>query len=57
MPPRNIKLYICISVSCVSNVAVRSAKVLDSRIWVHRLKKKIVEAKDRDEAVWLTVKS
>jgi len=32
-------------------------QVLDSRIWVHRLKKKIVEAKDRDEAVWLTVKS
>jgi hypothetical protein len=31
--------------------------VLDSRIRVHRLKKKIVEAKDRDEAVWLTVKS
>ncbi len=30
-------------------------KVLDSRIWVHRLKKKIVEAKDRGEAVWITV--
>ncbi len=31
-------------------------KVLDSRIWVHRLKQKIVEAKDRGEAVWLTVR-
>ena len=31
-------------------------KVLDSRIWVHRLKQKIVEAKDKDEAVWLTIK-
>ena len=31
-------------------------KVLDSRIWVHRLKQKIVEAKSRGEAVWLTVK-
>ena len=31
-------------------------KVLDSRIWVHRLKQKIVEAKARDEAVWLTIK-
>ena len=28
-------------------------KVLDSRIWVHRLKKKIVEAKDRGEGVWI----
>jgi hypothetical protein len=31
-------------------------KVLDSRIWVHRLKQKIVEAKDRGEAVWITIK-
>ena len=31
-------------------------KVLDSRIWVHRLKQKIVEAKARGEAVWLTIK-
>ena len=31
-------------------------KVLDSRIWVHRLKQKIVEAKDKGEAVWITVK-
>ena len=31
-------------------------KVLDSRIWVQRLKRKIVEAKDKGEAVWLTVK-
>ena len=31
-------------------------KVLDSRIWLHRLKRKIVEAKDRGEAVWLTVR-
>ena len=31
-------------------------KVLDSRIWVHRLKQKIVEAKSRGEAVWITIK-
>ena len=31
-------------------------KVLDSRIWLHRLKQKIVEAKGRGEAVWITVK-
>ena len=30
-------------------------KVLDSRIWVHRLKKKIVEAKGRGEPVWITI--
>ena len=31
-------------------------QLVDSRIWLHRLKKKIVEAKDRGEAVWITVK-
>ena len=31
-------------------------KVLDSRIWVHRLKQKIVEAKDRGEPVWITIR-
>ena len=31
-------------------------KVLESRIWLHRLKQKIVEAKGRGEAVWITVK-
>ena len=31
-------------------------KVLDSRIWVHRLKQKIVEAKARSEPVWITIK-
>jgi hypothetical protein len=31
-------------------------QVVDSRIWLHRLKKKIVEAKDRGEAVWITIK-
>ena len=31
-------------------------KVLDSRIWLQRLKQKIVEAKDRGEAVWITIK-
>ena len=30
-------------------------KVLDSRIWLHRLKQKIVEAKGRGEPVWITV--
>ena len=31
-------------------------KVLDCRIWLHRLKQKIVEAKDKGEAVWITIK-
>ena len=31
-------------------------KVLDSRLWLHRLKQKIVEAKDKGEAVWITVR-
>ena len=31
-------------------------KVLDSRLWLYRLKEKITEAKERDEPVWLTVK-
>ena len=31
-------------------------QVVDSRIWVHRLKQKIVEAKDKGEAVWLTIR-
>ena len=31
-------------------------KVLDSRIWVHRLKQKIVEAKGRGESVWITIR-
>ncbi len=31
-------------------------KVLDSRKWLYELKQKIVEAKDRGEAVWITVR-
>ena len=31
-------------------------QVLDSRLWLYRLKRKIVEAKERGEAVWITVK-
>ena len=31
-------------------------QVLDSRLWLHRLKQKIVEAKARGEAVWITIK-
>ena len=31
-------------------------QVVDSRIWVHRLKQKIVEAKGRGEPVWITIK-
>ena len=31
-------------------------KVLDGRIWVHRLKQKIVEAKGRGEPVWITIR-
>ena len=30
-------------------------KVLDSRIWLSRLKQKIVEAKERGEGVWIRV--
>ena len=31
-------------------------KVLDSRKWLYELKQKIVEAKDRGEAVWITIR-
>ena len=31
-------------------------QVVDSKIWLYRLKKKIVEAKARDEPVWITIK-
>ena len=31
-------------------------QVVDSRIWLHRLKQKIVEAKGRGESVWITIK-
>ena len=31
-------------------------KVLDSRKWLYKLKRKIVEAKGRGEAVWITIK-
>ena len=31
-------------------------QVLDSRVWLNRLKQKIVEAKGRGEPVWLTVR-
>ena len=31
-------------------------QVLDSRLWLHRLKQKIVEAKSRGEPVWITIK-
>ena len=30
-------------------------QVVDSRIWLHRLKQKIVEAKGRGEPVWITI--
>ena len=30
-------------------------KVLNSTLWLNRLKKKIVEAKERGEGVWITV--
>ena len=35
---------------------LKKGMVLNSRIWLHRLKQKIVEAKGRGEAVWLTIK-
>ena len=31
-------------------------QVLDSRLWLHRLKQKIVDAKSRGEPVWLTIR-
>ena len=31
-------------------------QLVDSRIWLHRLKQKIVEAKDKGEAVWITIR-
>ena len=31
-------------------------KVLDSRKWLYELKQKIVDAKAKDEAVWLTIR-
>ena len=31
-------------------------KVLNSRLWLNRLKEKIVEAKEKGEAVWITIK-
>ena len=34
----------------------RVGEVLESRKWLYELKMKIVEAKDRDEAVWITIK-
>ena len=34
----------------------RVGEVLDSRKWLYELKQKIVEAKAKDEAVWLTIR-
>ena len=34
----------------------RVGEVLESRKWLYELKMKIVEAKDKGEAVWLTIK-
>ena len=35
---------------------LKPGMVLNSNIWLHRLKQKIVEAKDRGEAVWITIR-
>ncbi len=35
---------------------LKKGMVLNSNIWLHRLKDKIVEAKDKGEAVWITIK-
>ena len=35
---------------------LKPGMVLNSTIWLHRLKQKIVEAKDRGEAVWITIR-
>ena len=34
---------------------LKKGMVLNSRTWLKRLKDKIVEAKERGEAVWITV--
>lgn len=34
----------------------RKGLLLNSNAWLYRLKKKIVEAKDHDEAVWITIR-
>ena len=34
----------------------RVGEVLESRKWLYELKQKIVEAKDKGEAVWITIK-
>ena len=35
---------------------LKKGMVLNSNTWLHRLKQKIVEAKDRGEAVWITIR-
>ena len=35
---------------------LKKGMVLNSNIWLHRLMEKIVEAKDRGEAVWITIR-
>jgi len=35
---------------------LKKGMVLNSNIWLKRLKEKIVEAKDKGEAVWITIK-
>jgi hypothetical protein len=34
----------------------KKGMVLNSRLWLNRLKEKIVESKERGEAVWITIK-
>ena len=34
----------------------KKGMVLNSRLWLNRLKEKIVEAKDKGEAVWITIR-
>ena len=35
---------------------LKKGMVLNSNIWLHRLKQKIIEAKDRGEGVWITIR-
>ncbi|MBO4827604.1 MAG: hypothetical protein J5506_10320 [Prevotella sp.] len=35
---------------------LKKGMVLNSNTWLHRLKQKIVEAKDKGEAVWITIR-
>ena len=55
-----IDTNVLVSALITKNPEAATAKVvrqlLDSRIWLKRLKREIVDAKERGEPVWLTVR-